>query len=328
MTKNLSEEEICISEDLSKHGYDLIKLIGKGGFSYCYLVYSRKFSMNFVCKVITVTDEPGGLINKSFQNEFQALTSVMHPNIIKIYSAFAEANREYLILEYCPFGDLQNYVKKNGPLKSVSEILRYLTMILDALKFLESQHIAHNDIKPANLLIDMHHRIKLTDFGLAQILQSHKTCCEMFAGSLPFLAPEMLAKQCHNPIKTDVWAFGVTLFYLVTSNYPFDSSSIQSLQKTQKYGYYQYNTNVPRFVKEIISRCLQVDPNKRATFSELYDMVKQQVNSFQATKVPSIRPAKSSCQLKKHFIYPLSYRPKDLPSKPLFRTPIHTYHNV
>ena len=309
-----NQEENIVRKDLDKHGYDLVRLIGNGGFSNCYLVNSRKFNMHFACKVITLAKESTKLSNQSFQNEFKALTSVIHNNIIKIYCSFAEGNKAYLILEYCPLGDLENYVKKNGPIKSETELIRCLTMILASLKFLESRNIAHNDIKPANFLIDAHGRIKLSDFGLSEIFKTQKTCSGLFAGSIPFLAPEIIAKQCHNPIKSDVWAFGVTLFYLVTRQFPFDSSSLSCLQNSQKYGFYSFNTVVPGFVKVMIAKCLQLDPTKRASFAELSDIVAKQ--SKPIPEPSKIRNTHSSISIKKNIIHPITYGLKHRTTRP------------
>ena len=279
----MSIQHNLIAKDLDEKGFDIIKQIGKGGFAEFFLINSRQYNKLFACKVIELSNEGRAVVNSSYDHELLALTSLVHDNIIQIYNTFRCSNRQYLILEYCSKGDLEHYIKKNGTIRNEKELLSSVLMILEPLKFLEFHNIAHNDIKPANILIDEHNKIKLSDFGLSQILQNDKLTSKQFAGSIPFLAPEILSKKEFNPLKSDVWAFGVTLYYIVTRALPFSYNSLNQLKTEQIKGIIYYPKTVSPFSRDLISKCLTIDPEKRLSFFELYQLV-----SVELTKLPAV----------------------------------------
>ena len=272
-----------VAEDLEKNGYVPVRHIGKGGFASCYLVYSAKYDHYFACKILTVQEDGDRSHKNTFDNEFQALTRSFHSNIIKIYNTFTTTNQQtrttriYLILEYCTNGDLENYIIANGPITNEQKLLQCILMMLESLRFLEANNIAHNDIKPGNFLIDEYNRLKLTDFGLAKIVDEKNPLSTDFIGSIPFLAPEIVNKKPYNPLNADVWAFGVTVFFIATGRYPFNFSSLNTLRVAQINGVVTFPPNMSAKIRSIILKCLHIHPQNRITFTELHEMVKKLV---------------------------------------------------
>ena len=258
-----------IREFLNSEGFDIIESIGKGGFAECFKVYSQQYKEYFACKVFDLPEHKKELRSKSFQNEFNALSNILHPNIIHVYKHFITPTKIYLILEYCPNQDLFKHIRKNGPLTNISEIFSCFTMILTALDFLEENHLSHNDIKPSNILIDKYGRLKLADFGLVKFLSETHQLSDNYSGSLAFLAPEVLEHKPFDPIKADVWSFGVTAFVIATGNFPFQMTSKTSLKLSILAGIYKIPDTVDIRVAEIIRKCLNLNPSQRPTFKEL-----------------------------------------------------------
>ena len=282
--KNVPEQiPADVVNDLEEHGYTPIKLIGKGGFANCYLVYSHQYDHNFACKILTVQEDAQRMTKDTFTNEFTALTRTIHSYIIKIYNTFSTINYEtrtrkiYLILEYCDQGDLENYILTKGPITNEQKLLECILMMLESLRFLETNNIAHNDIKPSNFLIDQYNRIKLTDFGLSKIIDEKSSISTDFIGSVPFLAPEIVTKKPYNPLKSDVWSFGVTVFFIATGKYPFNYQTLKILKESQSNGVVTFPSTMSSKIRSIIVKCLQNHPGNRASFSELYDIVKKAV---------------------------------------------------
>ena len=271
-------ETADISSVLSHHGYDLIQQIGKGGYAECFLVFSRKYQISFACKIITMSSTNDEIMMESFVTELHALCSITHPNIVQVFDKFVTKTHVYLILEYCPNGDLGSYIVKNGPILNEMKMLKILQNMLRALEYLEINKIAHNDIKPGNFLIDQHGRVKLTDFGLTKTLDSENDLCDDFRGSISFLSPEMASFIPFNPLRSDIWAFGVTIYFLATGEFPFSGFTIEAVKLSILQGKYSFPKTIPKIIKEIITQCLQINPVKRPTFSQLKELVEGRIN--------------------------------------------------
>ena len=266
-----------IQKELLQNGYVIKEIIGKGGFAECYKIFSMKYKQDFACKVITLRDEKRDLMTKSFRSEYDALTTLSHPNIVQVYDAIYTNEHIYLILEYCPQGDLQKYIKKNGPLDKY-QLSMYIYSIVNALAYLESKNFSHNDIKPSNILIDAYGRPKLADFGLSKKVDTN-SLSEEYTGTLLYLAPEILMKKSYNPTKADIWSFGIMLYYLATSTFPFEEITIKGLKKMAKTGYYHIPTTIDPVYRNIIAMCLIVKPEDRVRFCEIKEYLMRMKDS-------------------------------------------------
>ena len=149
---------------LAEHGYDFKKELGRGGFATVVLVRSQRYDMDFAAKVI----QHEGPLNGTVEAEITSLRDLAHPNIICLSDWFTNGHHVYLILEYCPNGSLQDILNKN---KNLTEPIArsYFRQIVSALSYCHEHGVAHLDIKPANILIDVYGRMKLADFGLSLV---------------------------------------------------------------------------------------------------------------------------------------------------------------
>ena len=289
-----------IAEDLDKHGYDTVELIGNGGFGQCYLVNSRRYNMPFACKVMPMMSLKSDL-RQVFENEVDALIHVIHHNIIQVYEYFSTESYMYMILEYCPNGDLSKYVRKHGPFQNDQELLRTLSMMLSALKYLESENITHNDIKPENFLIDNYGRIKLTDFGLTKTKFHHGQLTNDFRGSLIYCAPEIIENKAYDPYKSQIWSFGVTVFFLATGSIPFKGTSIHEIKTAIATGSFKLPIHLPSVVKQVILRCLRIEPQTRTSFAELKQLIDAHICGLSNSNITILN---SPIILKKRIVRP------------------------
>ena len=267
---NMIDQEIVAA--LESYNYSLVENIGSGGYASCFKVFSNYYKQYFACKVINNKEKTKELGTKTYNAELEALIHVNHPNIIHIYQTFSSPNYLFLILEYCPNGDLCDYVRKYGPLRS-EQLIRYTKNLVEALNFLEQRKLSHNDIKPSNILIDSYQRIKLADFGLSKKLLKDDELCDEYVGSVAFIAPELFKRQPYHPIKADVWSLGVTLYYLATGEFPFDCNSFTAVKEFLKSGEYFMPLCVHPIIRELISKCIVLDPSKRISYSEMLQML-------------------------------------------------------
>lgn len=156
-------------------------------------------------------------MTRYIQTERNVLSYMSSPFIVKLHFAFQTSNKLYLIMDYCPGGDLESLMNRRGLLpEKIARV--YAAEIVLALETLHKGCIVYRDLKPSNVVIDKDGHACLTDFGLAKELTNQKATS--FCGSVAYLAPEMLDKKGHGfPI--DWYLLGVMLFELTTGLPPF-----------------------------------------------------------------------------------------------------------
>lgn len=268
---------------LLSHGYLLMDQIGAGGFATCYKVWDQKYQQTFVCKAYQAQEEMEkervvSLMNQ-YSQEIEALCKMFQTYIMRIYNYFMEDNIFFLILEYCPNGSIQDYVKREGPLEG-KKLMQYVYQAASALQYCHVKQFAHHDVKPANLLIDENLNIKLADFGMAQCGTNQ---CDKYGGTVAYLAPEVFQRQPYDPFKSDVWSFGATVFYMASGVIPFSANSPSEMKSLICNGCYILPRNISPEIRKLIKNTMIVRPEERWNMEQVLGFVKQ----FQETKISS-----------------------------------------
>lgn len=198
-----------MKEVVSKYGYDYEKFIGLGPSSSVSLCRGKVCLQQFAIK----------RSNKQISDEeYNTLISLSHPNILSLYNVFNDDDYQYLVMEYCSKGT----IAQQGKLPP-EKFIFYAKQMLNALIYCHEKQVSHLNIKPENILIDQYNHIKLGDFGATQQLdefKDKKKSKENFE-QMVFLAPEVLQHKKFDPFQADIWALGVTFYYMAVGHYPF-----------------------------------------------------------------------------------------------------------
>jgi serine/threonine protein kinase len=150
----------------------------------------------------------------------------------------------------------------------------YTRQLIDGLLYLHACHVVHRDIKPANLLLTLDGIIKISDFGVAEVLSPHdpKDGCKNFAGTQQFMSPEV-AKGDSNPSgeKVDIWASGVTLFLMVFGEFPFSflDTNAPGLYERFESGAEPWRSYIHKSVKDLLDKMFKRVPSERATLFKI-----------------------------------------------------------
>ena len=158
-------------------GYKFIKLLGKGSYGSVYLAKNQKnpkIDEYVAIKKFYINDKTS---YKSFKNELKILKKIDNKYLVKIFDYFQDSEYMYIVMEYAPEGDLEEYIgsKYNkGKLVSNKFIDTVLYQINEGLSVLHKKNIIHRDIKTSNILVFNENLVKITDFGVSKILNNNK----------------------------------------------------------------------------------------------------------------------------------------------------------
>lgn len=277
-----------IKEILSQHGYDSVEPLGNGAYASVFLCHSKKYNDSFSIKRVAK--------NTINELEYNALISLNHPNIIKLYEAFEHGEYQYLVMEYCPNGNL----KEKGKLDK-DTFISYSKQILQALNICHSKMIAHRDIKPENIFIGKYNKVKLADFGFAQKFNSLQSSSDK-CGSLMYAAPELFKSPYVNPFQTDIWSLGATFFYMITGQFPYICPTLDELKEAVIKGQIDYSLIGNDFrIRSLITKMTSFVPENRPTAESLLQLsmynVQKSINIPKAISLYSLKNSGSNLRV-------------------------------
>ncbi|KAK4215022.1 Serine/threonine-protein kinase ksg1 [Rhypophila decipiens] len=259
------------------------RILGEGSYSTVYLATDRQTLREYAIKVLEkkhiIKEKKIKYVNIE-KNTLNRLTE--HPGIVRLYYTFQDEQSLYYVLDLCSGGELLGVLKKTGTF-DVECTRFYGAQILDAIEYMHSRGVIHRDLKPENLLLDDQMHVKVTDFGTAKLLpdprdprpqqdvagqngQDDRTAS--FVGTAEYVSPELLTdKTAGKP--SDLWAFGCIIYQLLVGRPPFKGpTEYLTFQKIVALEY-DFPAGFPPAARDLVERCLVLDPNRRLTVEHI-----------------------------------------------------------
>ena len=216
--------------------YKIRERIGQGGIGSIYLaedtrLQGRQCALKEVEYDRALPEKIRDEAREQFLREATILARLDHPNLPKVSDFFSNGPRDYLVMDYVPGKDLRALLlearRKKSHLKEI-DVLSWADQLANALTFLHSQEpsIVHRDIKPSNLKLMPNGLIKLVDFGLVKILAPEEVTITIIQGQGTALYTPLEqygGSDAHTDIRSDIYAFGATLYHLLTNESPADA---------------------------------------------------------------------------------------------------------
>ena len=239
-----SPDIVLLPDSMGKR-YELLELLGEGGFGQVFKAWDKLLNRDVALKSF----KPDVLTERSLR-EAQAAAQLNHHSIVHVYDFIQQDGRLFIVMEYVNGSSLREVLQKRGDL-SLSESLRIINLLCEAMSVAHSFGIVHRDIKPENILcsIDLT-TIKIVDFGLARIedATSFSVTGEM-VGTILYMAPEQFSDAKHVDHRVDIFAIGKVLYEMLTGDLPV----LIELDRLP---------SVP-LLRQLVEQCVRTDPKER-----------------------------------------------------------------
>ena len=254
--------------------YEIKGTIGKGKFGQVRLGIHKESGKQVAIKIIN-KNYVEGIDYEQIKSEIDILKIAKHPNIIKLYDVFENEKYIYIIMEYCPGGDLFSYIEKRNFKLKEERAAEIIHKLCTAVYFLHQYGIVHRDLKPENILMmdqTDNADIRLIDFGLGKMLGPGEKCDDPF-GTFSYVAPEVLQDKPYDS-KVDLFAIGIITYLLVAGFLPFDDEKSESeiarqtVYKPTPYPKKIWN-KISNEAKMFVDNLLSKDPDKRMNLQEV-----------------------------------------------------------
>ena len=246
---------------ISHHDFEAIQLLGRGSFGEVFLVQMRGNNKRYAMKVLRKDRVVGQKLVKYAMVERNVLSYMKHPFIVGLNYAFQSPVRLYLVLDYCPGGNLTSYIQRHKKFNEATARF-YLCEIVMALEALHSYDILYRDLKPDNVVIDAEGHALLTDFGLSKEGIHDNSSAKSFCGSIAYLAPEMLRRKGHGKA-VDWYLLGVLFYEMIMGIPPFYSRDKEQLFFNIQNNKLVVPGSLSSSGKELMKKLLKKNPEKR-----------------------------------------------------------------
>jgi pSer/pThr/pTyr-binding forkhead associated (FHA) protein len=258
-------------------GYDMIKLLGRGGMGCVTLSREQKSGRLVAIKMLLPEVAVSDQALRRFMREIEVAAALDHPNIVRFIDRGTNNGAVYLVTEYVEGTDAARLADSKGGRLPLGEAINIVTQSLDALAFAHGKGYIHRDIKESNILISgaaPNVNAKLTDFGLAksftQAGMSGITMVGDMAGTFAYMPPEQIKDFRNVRPTSDIYAMGMTAYSLLAGDIALDLGTKQGIAETVKAIFEKPITplrqrapDVPDRVAEVIERALNKDPADR-----------------------------------------------------------------
>lgn len=247
--------------------YELHETIGSGGFAKVklatHILTGEKVALKIMDKRQLGEDLPRIYL------EIEAMKQLAHQHVCKLYQVLETETKIFMVLEYCPGGELFDYIVERDRLEE-DEARIFFRQITSAVAYVHNMGYAHRDLKPENLLLDDDQQLKLIDFGLCAnpsggLDQHLATCC----GSPAYAAPELVSGRFYLGSEADIWSMGVLLYALLCGFLPFDDENLGILYRKIQAGAYENPEWLSPSSCDLLASMLQVDPKRRISVMQL-----------------------------------------------------------
>ncbi|MBV8633038.1 MAG: serine/threonine protein kinase [Burkholderiaceae bacterium] len=247
--------------------YRIDSQLGKGAMGVVYRATDERLDRTVALKVLrlNLSDEERAEYAARLQQEAKSAARLNHPGIITMFDCGDADGYAFLAMEYVEGKSLQTLMD-GGVRLSIGRIQKVADQLFSALAYAHEHDVVHRDIKPANLMLTADGRLKITDFGIAQLPASDLTRPGALIGSPRHMAPEQVEGKKVDG-RADIFSAGIVLYELLTGRKPFDGEHVASIAYKILHepvdDIRMINPDVSEALASLVMRCLEKKPEQR-----------------------------------------------------------------
>jgi serine/threonine protein kinase len=252
--------------DVLSGRYRVTRLLGRGGMSAVWLARDDVLDRDVAVKMLHIRRLESAEAVERFEREARTLASLTHPGIVTVIDRGDDHGRPFIVFEYVRGRDLRERIADEGRLP-LADVVSIGEQIADALAYAHARGVIHRDVKPHNILLTPEGQPKLTDFGIARVLEQPGLTIEgRVLGTGDYLAPEQAAGE---PIdaRADVYALGVLLYHALCGDVPFHAESYVETARLHAQApipsVRDLRPDAPERLEELVTRALAKRPGDR-----------------------------------------------------------------
>ncbi|CAL5872060.1 uncharacterized protein PFLUO_LOCUS6317 [Penicillium psychrofluorescens] len=267
ITERAEEKQITLSSrDLQLSDFGLLKTLGTGTFARVWLVKPKEQkeadkNKVYALKILRKADVIKLKQVEHVRNERKTLAAVVgHPFITTLNASFSDDQSLYMLLDYCPGGEIFSYLRRARRFDSETSTF-YAAEITMTIEYLHESHgIAYRDLKPENILLDADGHLRLVDFGFAKQVGNRETYT--LCGTPEYLAPEVIHNSGHG-LAVDWWALGILIYEFLVGQPPFWDQNPMRIYEQIVEGRLRFPPNMPASAQNIVSLLCKTNPSER-----------------------------------------------------------------
>lgn len=203
--------------------YEILDIIGSGGMAVVYKARDHRLNRLVAIKILKDEFMEDEDFLRRFHAESRAVAMLSHPNIVSIYDVSNVEDKDYIVMELLDGITLKQYLERKKVL-NWRETLHFAILIAEALEHAHSRKLVHRDIKPHNVMVLKTGAVKVTDFGIARMMENNNTMTKEAIGSVHYISPEQ-AKGGRVDERSDLYSLGVVMYEMITGRTPFDGDT-------------------------------------------------------------------------------------------------------
>jgi eukaryotic-like serine/threonine-protein kinase len=274
--------------------YEILEEIGQGAMGTVYRARDPLIERTVAIKTVSISElqQEGADAESRFLHEAQSAGRLSHPHIVTIYDVGEADGLAYIAMEYLSGATLRDLMNK-GPMP-LDLAIETATQMAEALAFAHEHGVIHRDIKPANVVVTgQRGHIKLTDFGIAHLINSDHTRAGQMLGSPRYMSPEQaMGREIDG--RSDIFSLGAVLYEMLTGQYAFDGDSLPTIVyrviNEAPVDAASLRSKLPAELSSLLARMLDKNPEVRPDAHALVNALRG-IAPLPAPQTPPPQPA-------------------------------------